>query len=266
MIPIEKRQHGRTRRIVLIAAFSIIFLFVSLFILADQMIFFQRSAAFASGVHVRIPVLSYHSIGPNVNNKYVVTPDKFDEQMRTLHNSGYHSINLEQFDRLMKGKDRNDGKSVLITFDDGYADNYTKAFPIMNKYGFHATVFVVTKWVGSGEYLSWKHLKELQQAGWDIMSHTQTHPYLPLHSYRDQLKEIVESKKDIERHLSSKVNVIAYPYGFRSEETVSIVSGSGYSYAFTFDDGLSDSTQNPFLLKRIFVSGQEDLAAFQRKL
>lgn len=242
-------------------------LIVFLLISVDHLLFYQtRSAADSQRSRVEVPVLSYHSVNSKATNKYVVTPEQFREQMSALHDMGYKSINLRQFDALMKGKIKNTGKFILITFDDGYADNYKQAFPIMKKYGFTATMFAITNWMGSGSYATWNDLGELQKNGWDIMPHTRSHPDLPLLSSEEQTDEVAGSKQAIENHLHRKVNAMAYPYGLRSEETVKIVEKCGYDYAFTFEDGWTTSEQNPLLLKRLIVFGTDDLSTFRMKL
>ncbi|MCJ8012976.1 polysaccharide deacetylase family protein [Paenibacillus sp. KQZ6P-2] len=259
-----KQRRLRKWPIMLIAAIGLIFF---LLIMADNLFFYQANAApNPKQTQVEVPVLAYHSVSTKATNEYVVTPEQFRKQMSTLHDLGYTSINMQQFDALMKGKIKNTGKFVLITFDDGYADNYKQAFPIMQQYGFTATMFVITNWVGSDSYATWSELSELQKAGWDIMSHTRTHPDLSLMSSKDQTDEIAGSKQAIESHMHEKVNAMAYPYGLRSKDTVEIAKKCGYEYAFTFEDGWTSSVQNPLLLKRIIVSGTEDLPTFRQKL
>lgn len=261
---LPKRRRLRKWPIILIAVIGLI---SSLLIMADSLFFYQTHAASdPKQTQVEVPVLNYHSVSTKATNKYVVTPEQFNEQMMALHDLGYTSINMQQFDALMKGKIKNTGKFVLITFDDGYADNYKQAFPIMQQYGFTGTMFVITNWVGSGPYATWKELSELHKAGWDIMPHTRSHPDLPLMSSKEQTDEIAGSKQAIEKNLHEKVNAMAYPYGLRSRETVKIAKKCGYEYAFTFEDGWTSSSQNQLLLKRIIVSGTDDLTTFRQKL
>ncbi|REE86524.1 polysaccharide deacetylase [Paenibacillus taihuensis] len=246
-----------------------LFMVASLTITVDQLLAFKKAVAVAASSptsEVQIPVLCYHSISDAKKGEYIVGTSEFKAQMKSLHDHGYRSISLEQFDELMKGKLQNDGRMVLITFDDGYRDNYTNAYPILSEYGFTATEFLVTSWVGGSSYMNWSEAGELYRAGWDIMSHTRTHPYLPLHGTKEQREEIAGSKQDLEKHLPVPANVIAYPYGLRSAETVNIVAESGYTYAFTFDDGMTTSSQNPYLLKRLFIKGEMDAQAFERKM
>ncbi|BBH20749.1 hypothetical protein Back11_20940 [Paenibacillus baekrokdamisoli] len=213
-----------------------------------------------------IPVLTYHSISDHSSSEYAVTREKFEQQMAYLHSHGYRALTLAQFELYMKQQKPVDEKCVLLTFDDGYANNYDVAFPILKKYGYTATLFVITDWVNSKPYMKWTQIKELHQAGWDIMPHSRTHPHLPLETAAKQKDEILGSKKAIEHILHSKVDAFAYPYGHRSQMTVDLIHNNGYSYAFTFDDGLTSSGQNPYLLKRLIVSGKEPLQTFIKRL
>ncbi|WP_308637463.1 polysaccharide deacetylase family protein [Paenibacillus silvisoli] len=250
---------------------GLLFGILSMTITVNQLLTYKVAAsAFASvnnaDAEVEIPVLCYHSITDTKTGEYIVSPAHFEEQMAWLYKHGYRSINMQQFDALMKGEMPSDGHNVLITFDDGYKDNYTNAYPVLRKYGYTAVEFLVTNWVSAPGYINWSEADELSQSGWDLMSHTRTHPYLPLHTTKGQIDEIAGSKDALEKHLSKQVTAIAYPYGLRSFETVRIVKDNGYAYAFTFDDGMTTSNQDPYLLKRLFISGGMDRAAFAAKL
>jgi peptidoglycan/xylan/chitin deacetylase (PgdA/CDA1 family) len=227
---------------------------------------FAGAKASAASSRFAIPVLVYHSVSARADGEYNITPAKFAEQMGFLARRGYRSITMAEFKRYMHNGTRPDGKLVLLTFDDGYENNYTIAYPVMRRYGFVGTMFMITGWAGSKPFISWDEAARLQRAGWDMMPHTVTHPQLPLLSEEQQLKEIVGSKKAIERHLGTKADVLAYPYGHRSQTTYRIVRGNGFAYAFTFDDGMTTSEQDPYLLKRIIVTGKESLAAFAARL
>ncbi|MBM7567158.1 polysaccharide deacetylase family protein [Paenibacillus sacheonensis] len=258
------------KRKILVLCATLLFMAASLSMTVDQLLQFKRTTAvFASSPAgaVRIPVLCYHSIADNgAGNEYVVSPEKFRQEMAWLHDQGYRSLSMEEFGAMLSGQASSDGKEVLITFDDGYKNNYTAALPILEQYGFQATEFLVTSWVGGKDYLTWDQVKTMQAAGWDIMAHTQTHPYLPLHTAKTQRDELEGSKVAIERNLGTKATAVAYPYGLRSEETMRLAKQSGYVYAFTFDDGWTTGEQNPYLLKRLFISGDQDLADFERKM
>ncbi|MFC5652023.1 polysaccharide deacetylase family protein [Paenibacillus solisilvae] len=241
--------------------------YFAIFSLEDEFAYTEIQAAPSPlSEEFTIPVLTYHSITDQAGSEYAVNTEQFKLQIEYLHSHGYHSINLKQFDTYLKqGKPAPD-KLVLLTFDDGYRNNYDKAFPILQKYGFTAALFVITDWVNSKPYMSWTQIKELGKAGWDIMPHSRTHPHLPLQSKANQQQEIAGSKLIIERIVKTNAFAFAYPYGHRSQTTMDLVQGSGYDFAFTFDDGLTTSGQNPYLLKRLIVSGKETLKTFSRRL
>ncbi|GGD58097.1 polysaccharide deacetylase family protein [Paenibacillus nasutitermitis] len=213
-----------------------------------------------------IPVLAYHSIANHPRNAYVITQADFEEQMAYLHEQHYESINLEQFTKLMKEKKAVAKKLVLITFDDGYANTYSAAFPILRKYGYTATAFVITDWLGGRNFMSWQQAEKLQQAGWDIMPHSRSHPELPRLSEEQQYDEISGSRAAIELKLHSRADIFAYPYGLRSETTLEQLGNAGFTYAFTFDNGLTSSEQDPLSLKRMVVSRGETLFQFSHRL
>jgi peptidoglycan/xylan/chitin deacetylase (PgdA/CDA1 family) len=217
---------------------------------------------------VGIPVLNYHSVAIDPGNIVVITPEKLAEQMAYLHDHGYTPLSLEAFIRLMEGdiSEKAPEKPVLLTFDDGYLDNYEQAMPILAKYGFPATLFVSPGMTEQDGYLNWEQIKKMQAGGWAIQPHGMSHPHLPKLTAEEQAYEIVEARKLIEEHLGTKADVFCYPYGERNKTTLKLLKQHGFRYAFTIDQGLATNEQSPFLLKRLFVNGEEDLQAFEAKL
>lgn len=215
---------------------------------------------------VRIPVLNYHSIGTDPGNNAVLDPKKLEEQMAYLAKEGYTTLTLRQFIEIWEGKRTAPVKSVLLTFDDGYADNHEKALPILQKHGFHATLFMSPGTVGDGWYVDWQQAKELHEAGWDIQPHGMTHPYLNKLSPEKQKEEILEAAKQIEEQLGIKAEVFCYPYGVYNKETIKILTDHQFKLAFTIDQGYADTSQNRFTLKRLFISGSETMNSFIQKL
>ncbi|WP_274652541.1 polysaccharide deacetylase family protein [Paenibacillus humicola] len=254
------------RKIVLLTALVYLFAY-GLFYVKDEVAYTHAEAA-PSPDHFEIPVLAYHSVSARTDGEYNITPAKFAEQMKTLAQLGYRTVTMAEFDRYMKGTahPKPGEKLVLLTFDDGYRNVYSVAYPIMRQYGFTAAMFLITSWAGGPSFVTWDQAAALQNAGWDIMAHSETHPHLPLLPENVQNREILGSKQAIESHLGKPAIAFAYPYGNRSGITYRLVRESGFDYAFTFDDGLTDSRQDPFLLKRRIVSGTETLPEFELKL
>lgn len=213
-----------------------------------------------------IPVLNYHSINYDPGNIVVLSPEKFEEQMTYLFKEGYTTLRIQDFSDIFQGKKKAPSKAVLLTFDDGYTDNYDIAMPILKQFGFHATLFMTPGWVGKAGYLNWEQVKEMQLAGWDIQPHGMSHPRLPTLSKEKQIMEIEESRKWIEQELGGTADVFAYPYGEYNNHTLTILKENKFRYAFTIQQGRAAPSQNPLLLKRLFVNGEEELKMFIQKL
>ena len=189
-------SNGEIRLRKILALLLVLYIgYFTIFRVEDEIAFstVQAAPSPAAG-EFTIPVLTYHSITDQAGSEYEVTAKQFNLQMAYLHSHGYHSINLKQFDTFMKRGMPVPDKLVLITFDDGYRNNYDMAFPILKKYGYTAALFVITDWVNSKPYMSWTQIKALKKGGWDIMAHSRTHPHLPLQSKARQQKEIAGSK------------------------------------------------------------------------
>jgi peptidoglycan/xylan/chitin deacetylase (PgdA/CDA1 family) len=207
-----------------------------------------------------IPVLNYHSITIDPGNRAVITPAKFEAQMNYLAMNGYKPLSLQQFIDYMDNKATGmPEKPILLTFDDGYADNYEHALPILKKLQFHATLFISPGTTEDGYFLNWEQIKEMHQAGWDIQPHGMTHPHLPKLTAKDQAYEITEAKRQIDEQLDIKTHVFCYPYGERNATTLKLLKDNGFRYAFTIDQGMTTRDQQPLLLKRIFVNGEETI-------
>ena len=199
-----------------------------------------------------VPVLAYHMVGPE-QDLYSVSPEEFDQQLAYLKKKGYTAVSLQELLDGFEGKTVLPVKPVVITFDDGYRDNYLTALPIMEKYGMKATVFVVAGQVGQGEYLSWEQVRNLHKRSTEIGSHTVNHVALSEISASDQLQEAVQSKKILEAELGAPVSFLAYPYGKFTGETVSVLQAAGYRGACTGLPGLNVPNSARYSLKRVNV-------------
>lgn len=217
---------------------------------------------------ISIPVLNYHSVTIDPGNVVVISPAKLAEQLKYLHDHGYTPVSLATFISLIEGEDVEAApeKPVLLTFDDGYIDNYEQAMPLLAKYAFPATLFISPGMNNQEGYLNWEQIKKLQEAGWDIQPHGMTHPHLPRLSADQQAFEILEAKKQIEENLGTKADVYCYPYGEYNKTTLKLLKDHGFRYAFTIEQGNSTNQQSPYLLKRHFINGEEGLKSFIRKL
>lgn len=173
----------------------------------------------------RVPIITYHSIDDS-GSVVSTSPAAFQRQMKYLSNAGYTSLPLRELVSSLKEGRTLPSKPVVLTFDDGFKNFYTHAFPVLSEYGFSATVFLVTDFCGRhndwdgnppklprSELLSWPEIKVLNDAGIEFGSHTKTHPDLTKLTPAEAEAEIVESKAAIDDALSSETVTFAYPFG-----------------------------------------------------
>lgn len=216
--------------------------------------------------NISIPVLYYHSIANVPENTAVLHPDRFVEQVEYLVQQGYQVLSLNDFFKILENKMPSPPKPVLLTFDDGYIDNYTTVMPLLKKYNMPATLFLSTGLVETERYLNWDQVKELAKAGWDIQPHSITHSRLYMLSPEKQYEEIMESRRVIEENLGTVADVYCYPYGEFNQTTLNILKQNNFRYAFTIMYGRTTPDQDPLQLRRVFVSGADKLSDFIRRL
>ena len=212
--------------------------------------------------NVGIPVVYYHSVDPSEANEVIISPDKLKQELQYIKDSGYTTLTMtEVYNYLLNNKPIPE-KSILITFDDGYMDNYTNAFPILKELNMKATIFLISGGIDNGYYLSKDQIKEMSNYGIDFQSHTVNHKYLDQLSYEQQLKEVTESREAIKKITKKDVIAIAYPYGNYNNDTLKATEEAGYSLAFTTDRGFADRDDNKLELNRIYVSSNYSLNDF----
>jgi len=180
--------------------------------------------------------------------------------MRFLRERKYNIVSLEELADLIKNKEKIPFKTVAITFDDGYLDNYTHAYPVLKKYNIPAAIFVVInrvgKHLGNDDYMSWQQIKELSVSGLvTIGSHSMNHPNLSeIDSEAELREEIFESKRILEKELNQEVKFFSYPFGGRSLEARRLVSLSGYKAALGTNFPKGSPGDDPYALKRLRIS------------
>lgn len=214
-----------------------------------------------------IPVLNYHKVD-NFYHALSIPPDEFEEQMAYLAENGFTTITPDQLMAYLNHDRELPEKPILITFDDGYLDNFTNAYPIMKKYGFTATIFVVTNKIGrEANFMSWDQVRTMQQDGFVFGSHTVSHEPLTKLS-REQIKqELADSRKEIEQQLGSRTRYFAYPTGAYNLQIEELVKQAGYKAAFTIRYGQAGTESNPYALERIPIfRGQHTFRSFLVRL
>lgn len=231
----------------------------------------------------RIPILMYHSISDAkeyLHPYYHVntSPAVFDTHMKYLHDNNYSVINLQD---LEKGFDTRDSSQyAVITFDDGFHDFFTTAFPILKKYNFSATVFLPTGFIDNErlsfkdkECMSWNEVRQLIKEDISFGSHTASHPQLT-NLREDEIEhEIKASRERIEDETGTKVESFSYPFAFPQENRdfiaryKELLVEQGYRTAVTTIIGRATiGLDDPFFLKRIPTNDGDDLLFFRLKL
>jgi peptidoglycan/xylan/chitin deacetylase (PgdA/CDA1 family) len=229
-----------------------------------------------------IPILMYHSISKHASQKFkqfAVSPALFAEQMAYLQQHSYTPITVTQFIKVRtQGEQALPERPVIITFDDGFADFYTAAFPVLQQYGFAATLYITTMFVnstsrwlwGEGEatrlMLTWDQITEISAQGIECGAHSHAHfqlDTLPLVLASD---EIVKSKDILEQHLGQEVSSFAYPFGYYTASVKRQVQAAGYTSACAVKFALSSTSTDPFALTRLIVREDMQSATFTELL
>jgi peptidoglycan/xylan/chitin deacetylase (PgdA/CDA1 family) len=212
------------------------------------------------------PILMYHYIrvvdqgSDPLGYDLSVTPEDFNSQMAWLHEQGYIGMRIDGIMGCLRGEAPCLAKAIALTFDDGYADAYTEALPVLQRYGLLATFYIVPSFIGQPGYMSWEQVGALRDAGMQIGAHTMTHPDLTSLDWDTANYEITQSKADIERQLGITVTSFCYPTGLYNGAIEEQVRAAGYLNATTtrWDNDTSDIMALP----RRRISGGTALDGF----
>ena len=204
-------------------------------------------------------VLEYHHIADEPGEdeasaiRYFVPPEDFREQLDYLKAEGYETITMLDFSKAAKGKGELPPKPLIITFDDGYEDNYSTALPLLEERGMKAEVYMVTNFIGLKGYLTWEQLRDMQQRGIEIGCHTCDHLPLVGLSRAEQEAQVRLSKLLMEWNGIRTVFSFSYPNGRYNMEAAELLRESNYLTAVTGDAGLNTFQTDPMLLHRVNV-------------
>jgi len=222
-------------------------------------------------------VLCYHIVESPQDPRMEVSRETFRQQMRYLAMTGYNVIPLRDLYDYVTGKRNSLPKNaIVVTIDDGWRSTYTEVFPEMKRYGFPFTVFIYPKIIGQTSHaLSWKQVKEMSEAGVDFESHSLSHPFLTRrrHPEFDQRayagwleRELIDSKRMIERATGKPVLFLAYPFGDFDHYLVDSVGRAGYGAALTCEAGKVRRGSDPMRMRRMVVEKKMDFVSFRRYL
>jgi peptidoglycan/xylan/chitin deacetylase (PgdA/CDA1 family) len=221
---------------------------------------------------VHVPILMYHYIRTNPDPRdrlgfnLSVTPDDFGRQMDWLAANGYHPIDLGDLRAYLLDRSVLPDRSVVLTFDDGYRDLYTAAYPVLRAHGFKAVSYVVSGFVGSPSSVTAAQVLEMDANGIEIGAHTVSHADLSRLAPADLRHEVVDSRASLEALLGHPVLDFCYPYGHLDAAVVSTVEAAGFLTATTTQPGADHSAGDRFAWTRVRVGGGESLEQFAADL
>jgi glycosyltransferase involved in cell wall biosynthesis/peptidoglycan/xylan/chitin deacetylase (PgdA/CDA1 family) len=222
------------------------------------------------------PILMYHAFGATGEpaSRYVTPIRRFARQMAWLKQRNYQVIGLEELIGYRLEHRLPPDRSVVITMDDGYEDNRTLAYPILTRYGFTATIFLVSDQMGKPYYseidselnsrpvMSWQDAQGMLAGGVTFGAHTRTHPNLARLSMGEAREEIEGSQRDIEHHLSQPMRLFSYPFGADNADLRLLVEQLGFTASCTTHVGLNTPATPAHRLRRVEVYGTDSLLDF----
>ncbi|MBR5914221.1 MAG: polysaccharide deacetylase family protein [Selenomonadaceae bacterium] len=184
---------------------------------------------------------------------YNVTPEEFAAQLDYLQQNGYTTITLREFMQAKHGKITLPEKPIILTFDDGYDNNYTEMLPILEAHDMKAVVYVITNELGKEGYLTLDQVKDMQGRGVEIGSHTADHIPLVMLDENILLNQVRYSKIFLEWSGLETIYTFSYPNGEYNLDLTKLLQQEGYLTAVTGDVGLNTLDSNPYTLKRVHI-------------
>ncbi|SHJ53593.1 polysaccharide deacetylase family protein [Propionispora hippei] len=246
-------------------------MFIALLIMVTLMIVF-----FIKFQH-RIPILMYHRIATVPGDRNSLPPEKFKEQLDYLKKHGYHTITLNDLYNHVTLQVPLPPKPVILTFDDGYEDNFSCALPLLKERDMKATVFPIVHWVGMEnkwenfnkqltQTMNWDHLKQWHAAGMEIGSHTLEHPFLTQCDEVRLEQELRHSKMILQEKLGAAIDFLCYPYGFFDNRATEIAKQCGYRGALAIFANAPLWNHDMYALPRIPISSRQPSWEFALKV
>lgn len=211
----------------------------------------------------RIPILLFHYVEyvkdpkDTIRKSLNTSPGLLDQEIKTLVDSGYTFLTMSDLTNIIERKATLPAKPVILTFDDGYRDFYTDAYPILKKYRARAVTYIVTGFLDKPNNMDWSQVRQIASDGLvEIGAHTVDHPNLKSLPPARALDEIRTSKQLLERVLGKNVSTFAYPYGAFNLQTIDLVKQAGFDSAVSTVSGFDAGPQNIFFLYRVRAGGR----------
>lgn len=228
----------------------------------------------------RMPILMYHRVaadGPAATQRWRLHPEAFEEQLAYLRDNEFQTLTFAQWRAASDRRHRIPARSLMLTFDDGYADFPDYAMPLLAKYGFTATMFVVTDLVGSAsvwdsdlgepaELMGWEAVRAVSEQGIEIGSHSSRHRSLVALSPAELVRDLCASRVALRERLDLEVRSVCYPYGLHDARVLSLAGACGFHYGVTTNGWHASFGDDLLGLPRVEVQGEERLPEFARKL
>ncbi len=222
----------------------------------------------------QVPILMYHyvSVPPAGSDVYrrdlSVSPELFRSHLQAMADAGYTTISMYDLVGHLNQGEPLPEKPVILTFDDGYRDNYENAFPLLAEFGMTGMFFVVSDYMDEGNplYLSWDMAREMQAAGMFIESHGRNHASLRNRNDDYLVWQALGSAETIEHELGVRPRFITYPFGHYDRNTIRIFESAGFWGGVTIIAGATHSTDNLFQLRRVRVRGTTSAGELVRLL
>jgi peptidoglycan/xylan/chitin deacetylase (PgdA/CDA1 family) len=207
-----------------------------------------------------VPVLMYHSINEGAeNSRLIVSRDTFEKQMHFLTKYNYGVLTMDEYTDLLKTGKKPARRSVVITFDDGYLDNYVNAYPVLKKYNIPAIIFVVVNWIGKESMMDLRQVRQLSDDPLiEIGSHGMSHCPLDEVDEAKAVREIKQSKLELESKLNTAVNYLCYPCGVFSPFIKKVAKSAGYKAALATHPDARTALDDAFAIRRIRISQSSD--------
>ena len=232
-----------------------------------------------------MPIIMYHRVvdSPDevgVHGTYV-TKELFKKHMQLLKDNGYRTVTFKELaeDHLLTKRFDKGNKFVVLTFDDGYEDNYRVMFPILKEFGAKAVIFLLSEskyneWDVNNPHnpekrfdlMSEEQVKEMAAYGVEFGAHTKTHPYLSSLPIEEAREQIVQCKQKLEQTYGQPFITFAYPYGDLNDEVKSEVRKAGFTFAVSTDSGEINVDSDLFQIRRIGIFPRNSMLTFRRKI
>jgi len=210
-----------------------------------------------------LPIVMYHHVGPLPPNPDVyrrdltVSPNLFERTLVRLAEQGIETVTMADLFEHFAGGAALPKRSVVLTFDDGYDDNYEHAFRLLQQHGMVGTFFVTTDFVERPGYLTWGQIVEMADAGMEIAAHSSNHADFTRIGQNELKRQLVEPKAILEQHIGQRVRFLAYPAGKYNPAVVAASRAAGYEAAVTVLHGTRHVPGSAFELRRVRARGAD---------